>query len=317
MTLSPKSHSLHGHLRRGIAKFYQSNGTLEMGFGPYGWCIRPDPKNPLENGPFSTVVFDCSAATLTQICPPWIDGNWLVNSNKILPLVGSSSGISSIYNMAVNGTTSQIYNITGFKDRSQTIHCDRSTFQESAYVGNVLKVDVKYQLDIEVIERGQIHLSKADPLSHIHMDIAPHNWCQRPRYSSIKENRDSTQVTRVANGTCATPKTTEKCPSWLQGHWKFFHGTKTSSKWIILESQLKNEISNTTTALAEISCEVLPIPDTVRLDIEYVSPSLWNGRIFRTLLKKFDRRKIGVLIPPIGWCSPPPKIVSTTPGSAI
>ena len=128
------------------------NGSLELGFGPYGWCIRPDPTNPLENGPFSTAVFDCSVDMLAQICPPWVDGHWFINSNKILPLVRSSSGISSVYNMRVNGTSSQVYNITGFKDRSQTIYCDKSTFQKSTYVGDVLKVDLKYQLDIEVIE---------------------------------------------------------------------------------------------------------------------------------------------------------------------
>ena len=80
-----------------------------------------------------------------------------------------------------------------------------------------------------------------------------------------------------------------------------------------MENQLKNEISNATTAIAEISCEFLPISDTVRLDIEYSSPSLWRGRIFRALVKKIDRRKIEGLMPPTGWCSPPPKSVSTTP----
>ena len=66
-----------------------------------------------------TAVFDCSVDMLAQICPPWVDGHWFINSNKILPLVRSSSGISSVYNMRVNGTSSQVYNITGFKDRSQ------------------------------------------------------------------------------------------------------------------------------------------------------------------------------------------------------
>ena len=61
----------------------------------------------------STAVFDCSVDMLAQICPPWVDGHWFINSNKILPLVRSSSGISSVYNMRVNGTSSQVYNITG------------------------------------------------------------------------------------------------------------------------------------------------------------------------------------------------------------
>ena len=62
-----KPTSLLGRTHRGIAKFYQENSTMEMTFGPYGWCIRPDISSPLDNGPFSTVYFSCSVLKMLKM----------------------------------------------------------------------------------------------------------------------------------------------------------------------------------------------------------------------------------------------------------
>ena len=77
---------------------------MEMTFGPYGWCIRPDISSPLDNGPFSTVYFSCSVLKMVEKYPPWIDGHWSVMGNKYLPLINTFSNIESSYTMIINGT---------------------------------------------------------------------------------------------------------------------------------------------------------------------------------------------------------------------
>ena len=239
---------------------------------------------------------------MIETCPSWINGQWSVASKQHLPLATTRSNIKTTYVMLVNGTSSSIYNTTGYSDRAETFLCQTSIFDELNYVGSTIYVDIKYEVGINVIERGLIYLDNTDPRSKIKLDFAPHNWCQRPRVSSGKDGARGLPTTRYSNGTCTTPLTTDNCPSWLQGHWKFFGnvhgGIASSTKWVINENLLYNKLENTTTAFGTISCKsIISEKFTVRLDIAYTSPSLWSGRILRTLAKRMDRNKISVLIP--------------------
>ena len=312
---------LYNRKMRAIAKFDQENGTISFTYGPYGWCTRPDPKQPLANGPYSTVQLACTVERMNFTCPPWIDGKW--NVIGVQPAAYAQiRSVEAQYSMTVDGkaSISRWYNGSRFFHQHEKLTCSLSSFNSDSYLGETVNVDLEYRLaGLLAIERGQTRLNAVDPVSGIDLHFAPYNWCHRPMQLLSSKPGDGLVTTTVSAGTCATPVAETNCPIWMQGHWKFFtpHGADqvgASYKWIIHEKSLVDQFLNTT-ATATISCsrDGIVDPDTVRLDISYDTPATWSGRIFRSLAKRAGDKKIELNLPPIGWCSPPPSFLSHLP----